>query len=64
MVLGGLFSLLHAYASINLNANQIIYATALNLLAPAVISFILLSTLTGGDLVRVEYRYLISKFLC
>lgn len=61
MVLGGLFSLLHAYASINLNANQIISATALNLLAPAVISFILLSTLTGGDLVRVEYRYLISE---
>jgi len=61
MIIGGLYSLLHAYAAINLKANQIISATALNLFAPAVIGFLLLSTLTGGDLIRVEYHYLIRE---
>ncbi len=32
---GALYSMLHAYASIQLKANQIISATALNLFAPA-----------------------------
>ncbi len=35
IVSGMLFSLLHAYASINMNADQIISATALNIFAPA-----------------------------
>lgn len=34
-VVGALYSLLHAFASINMKANQIISATALNLFAPA-----------------------------
>ena len=34
-VVGGLYSLLHAYASINMNSNQVISGTALNMFAPA-----------------------------
>lgn len=60
-IAGGLFSLLHAYASINLKANQIISATALNLFAPALIGFLLLSYLSGGDLIRVDYHYRINS---
>jgi len=40
MVFGILLSLLHAYASINMNANQIISGTALNMFAPAVAVFV------------------------
>lgn len=39
---GGLFSLLLAFASINLKADQTIGGTALNLLAPAVVLFMIL----------------------
>ena len=39
-VVGGLFSLLHAFASINLNADQTISGTALNMFAPAACIFI------------------------
>ena len=35
IISGMIFSLLHAYASINMNADQIISATALNIFAPA-----------------------------
>lgn len=34
-IFGGLYAMIHAYASIHLKANQIISATALNLFAPA-----------------------------
>ncbi|MCL2265467.1 MAG: ABC transporter permease [Treponema sp.] len=37
---GAAVSLLHAYASINLKANQIISGTAINMLAPAVVIYI------------------------
>ncbi|MFP4287299.1 MAG: ABC transporter permease [Candidatus Izemoplasmataceae bacterium] len=39
-IIGLIFSILHAYASINIKANQIISATALNMLAPAIAIFV------------------------
>lgn len=57
---GGLFSLLHAYSSINLNSDQIISATALNLFSPALIAFILLTTFSGGDIIIKRYTYKIK----
>lgn len=40
MATGALFSLFHAYASINMKANQVISGTALNMFAPAFAIFI------------------------
>ena len=40
-ILGGIFSLLLSFASINLRANQTIGGTALNLLAPAIVLFLI-----------------------
>ncbi|MCL1949185.1 MAG: ABC transporter permease [Turicibacter sp.] len=51
-VAGCLVSLLHAYASISLKANQVISGTAINLLAPALTLF-LAQTFTGGQNVRI-----------
>lgn len=39
MVCGALFSLLHAFASINLNANQVISGTAINMMATALTTY-------------------------
>jgi simple sugar transport system permease protein len=61
-IVGGLFSLLHAYSSITLKSDQIISATALNLFAPAMIAFILLTAFRGGDILIKHYTYKISAF--
>ncbi len=47
-IAGGLFSLLHAYASITLKANQIISGTAINMLAAAFALF-MSELLTGSE---------------
>lgn len=59
-IVGGIFSLLHAFSSINLSSDQIISATALNLLSPALIAFILLTTFKGGDIIIKKYTYKIK----
>lgn len=60
-VVGGIFSLLHAFASINLSSDQIISATALNLFSPALIGFILLTSYKGGDIIIKRYTYKIKE---
>lgn len=52
MLVGALFSVLHAFASINLNANQVISGTAINMIAGAVTVF-LARTLTGSGNVQL-----------
>ncbi|WP_248928850.1 ABC transporter permease [Paenibacillus hamazuiensis] len=51
-VAGILFSLLHAFASINLNANQIISGTAINMIAGALTVF-LARNMTGSGNIRI-----------
>jgi simple sugar transport system permease protein len=53
MIAGALFSLLHAFASINLNANQIISGTAINMIAGALTVF-LARNITGIGNIRFE----------
>ena len=50
MILGALFSLLHAFASINLNANQVISGTAINMIAGAVTVFLARSITGSGNI--------------
>jgi len=52
MVFGALFSLLHAFASINLNANQVISGTAINMMAGALTVFIA-RTMTGSGNIQI-----------
>ncbi|MBD8068237.1 ABC transporter permease [Bacillus sp. PS06] len=52
MVAGVLFSLLHAFASINLSANQIISGTAINMIASALTVF-LSRNITGSGNIRI-----------
>ena len=52
MIVGALFSLLHAFASINLNANQVISGTAINMIAGALTVF-LSRTLTGSGNIQL-----------
>jgi len=53
VVAGTLFSLLHAFASINLNANQVISGTAINMLAGALTVF-LARTITGSGNIGIR----------
>ena len=51
-VIGALFSLLHAFASINLNANQVISGTAINMIAGALTMF-LARKITGSGNIQI-----------
>lgn len=53
IVVGMLFSLLHAFASINLKANQVISGTAINMMAVALTVF-LARNITGSGNIRVQ----------
>lgn len=59
-LIGGLFSMIHAYASIYLKANQVISATALNLFAPAFAIFTA-RILLGGQQVSFMSNFMINK---
>ncbi len=52
MFFGALFSLLHAFASINLNADQVISGTAINMIAGALTVFIA-RNITGSGNIRI-----------
>ncbi|MBB6479207.1 ABC transporter permease [Spirochaeta isovalerica] len=52
MIIGAIFSLLHAFASINLNANQVISGTAINMIAGALTVFIA-RTITGSGNIHI-----------
>lgn len=52
MAVGALVSLLHAFAAINLNANQVISGTAINMLAAALTVF-LARDITGSGNIRI-----------
>lgn len=52
-VFGALFSLLHAFASINLNANQVISGTAINMIAGSLTIF-LARNITGSGNIRIN----------
>ena len=53
IIAGVIFSLLHAFASINLNANQVISGTAINMLAGALTVF-LARTITGSGNIGIR----------
>ncbi len=52
IIIGALFSLLHAFASINLKANQVISGTAINMIASALTIF-LARNITGSGNIRL-----------
>jgi simple sugar transport system permease protein len=53
VIVGVLFSLLHAFASINLNADQTISGTAINMIASALTIF-LARTVAGSGRIRIQ----------
>lgn len=57
MVVTAIFSLLHAFASINLKANQVISGTAINMIAGALTVFIA-RNITGSGNLRIELGFL------
>ena len=54
---GIIFSLLHAFASINLNANQVISGTAINMMAGALTIF-LARNITGSGNIRIRTGFI------
>ena len=50
VVAGALFSMLHAFASVSLNANQVISGTAINLMATAITIFFARNILGSGNI--------------
>ncbi|NLU52428.1 MAG: ABC transporter permease [Clostridiaceae bacterium] len=52
-IVGAIFSLLHAFASINLKANQVISGTAINMIAGALTVF-LARNITGSGNIRIN----------
>jgi len=54
IIVGGLFALLHAFASINLNANQVISGTAINMIAGSLTIF-LARHITGSGNIRIVH---------
>ena len=56
-IVGALFSLLHAFASINLNADQVISGTAINMMAGALTVF-LARNMTGSGNIRITLGFL------
>lgn len=58
---GGLYAVLHAYASIQLKSNQIISATALNLFAPAIAIFTARIVQQGGSQIQFLTRFRIAS---
>lgn len=62
VITGMLYSLLHAYASINMNANQVISGTALNMFAPVFAVFVARMVQTQGvQQISFENTFRISK---
>jgi ABC-type uncharacterized transport system permease subunit len=57
MLFGVIFSLLHAFASINLSANQIISGTAINMIAGALTVF-LARNITGSGNIRIARGFI------
>ncbi|MBQ6820425.1 MAG: ABC transporter permease [Clostridium sp.] len=57
VLVGVLFSLLHAFASINLNANQVISGTAINMIAGA-LTIYLARNFTGSGNIRVSTGFI------
>lgn len=60
-IVGGMFSLLHAFASINMKANQTISGTALNLFAPAFGIFVTKTMFGGVKSIPFTNEFLIKK---